>query len=214
MEGVPVACLVWLNRSANTKYVSSLWLCDSEALASPMSEDWCHDTSASNVYIVAWQKIVKPKALELGVIVCTRYCEMEWSGWPGVMCRTCFSPFKPCLKLRARSSISVLWKRIHVKSPYCSWSENWWMHFEKASATSLCFSNNFLDPIFSLSNIRVLSNSSTPGWIMNVTSLNSAIWLACTLQSAQDKVLYGRVARLLLNFSERGLGTRLYFVVI
>ena len=65
-----------------------------------MSEDWCHDTSASNVYIVAWQKIVKPKALELGVIVCTRYCEMEWSGWPGIMCRTCFSPFKPCLKLR------------------------------------------------------------------------------------------------------------------
>ena len=31
----------------------------------------------------------------------------------------------------------------------------------KASAASLCFSNNFLDLILSLSNIRALSNSAT-----------------------------------------------------
>ena len=31
----------------------------------------------------------------------------------------------------------------------------------KASAASLCFSNNFLDPILSLGNIRALSNSAT-----------------------------------------------------
>ena len=51
-----------------------------------MSEDCCHDTSAGNVYIAAWREIVKPKALELGVIVSTItcYCGTEWSDWPGV----------------------------------------------------------------------------------------------------------------------------------
>ena len=34
-----------------------------------MSEDCCHDTPASNVYIAAWQEIVKPKAIEVCVIV-------------------------------------------------------------------------------------------------------------------------------------------------
>ena len=36
-----------------------------EALASPISEDCCHNASASNVYTAAWQEIVKLKALEL-----------------------------------------------------------------------------------------------------------------------------------------------------
>ena len=49
-------------------YVSSSWLCDSEALASPLSEDCCHDTSARNVYIGGWQEIMKLKAIELRVL--------------------------------------------------------------------------------------------------------------------------------------------------
>jgi len=60
-----MACVI--DRLADTNYVSSLWPCGSEALALPMSEDCCHDTSASNIYIAAWQEIVKPKAIELCV---------------------------------------------------------------------------------------------------------------------------------------------------
>jgi len=44
----------------------------------PMSEDWCHNISASNVYIAAWQEIVKLKvslSKQLLAIVGT-----EWSG--------------------------------------------------------------------------------------------------------------------------------------
>ena len=43
-----------------------------------MSEDWCHNISASNVYIAAWQEIVKLKvslSKQLLAIVGT-----EWSG--------------------------------------------------------------------------------------------------------------------------------------
>ena len=60
-----MACVI--DHSADTNYISSLWPCGSEALAFLMNEDCCHDTAASNVYITAWQEIVKPKAIELCV---------------------------------------------------------------------------------------------------------------------------------------------------
>ena len=65
-----------------------------------MSEDCCHDTSASNVYTAAWQEIVKPKALELHVLLSEQLLAIvgtEWSDQPQFMRRTCFSPFKPHL---------------------------------------------------------------------------------------------------------------------
>jgi len=41
-----------------------------EAIASPMSEDCCHDTSVSNIYIAAWQEIVKlAKVIQLCIYV-------------------------------------------------------------------------------------------------------------------------------------------------
>ena len=43
----------WLDRSINTKIMSVL---SGEALASPMSKDCCHATSASNEYTAAWQR--------------------------------------------------------------------------------------------------------------------------------------------------------------
>ena len=43
----------------------------SKALASSTSEDCCHNTSASNVYIAAWQEIVKlAKVTELRGFYC------------------------------------------------------------------------------------------------------------------------------------------------
>ena len=74
-------------------------------IASPMSEDCCHNTSASNVYIAAWQEIVKPaKVTELYVCFIVRtklgYVGTERSDRPGFMHKTCFSPFKPYLQLR------------------------------------------------------------------------------------------------------------------
>ena len=42
-----------------------------EAIALPTSEDCCQDTSVSNVYVAAWQEIVKPaKVIELRMFYC------------------------------------------------------------------------------------------------------------------------------------------------
>ena len=77
-----------------------------KAIASPMSENCCHDTSVSNVYIAAWQEIVKPaKVIELSNVCftvrsITRYVGTERSDRPGFMHKTRFSPFKPYLQLR------------------------------------------------------------------------------------------------------------------
>ena len=71
-----------------------------------MSEDCCHDTSVSNVYIAAWQEIMKPvKVIELSCVcftVCsiTCYVGTEQSDRAGIMRKTRFSPFKPYLQLR------------------------------------------------------------------------------------------------------------------
>ena len=94
-----------------------------KAIASPVSENCCHDTSVSNVYIAAWQEIVKPaKVIELSYVCfavrsITRYVGTEQSDRPGFMHKTRFSPFKPYTcssdKLLA---ISMLWKCIRGKS--------------------------------------------------------------------------------------------------
>ena len=77
-----------------------------KAIASPVSENCCHDTSVSNVYIAAWQDIVKPaKVIELSYVCftvrsITRYVGTERSDRPGFMRKTRFSLFKPYLQLR------------------------------------------------------------------------------------------------------------------
>ena len=78
-----------------------------ETIASPMSEDCCHDTSVSNVYIAAWQEIVKlAKEIELRMFHCpfninySLYRTQQRSDRPGFMRKTCFSPLKPYLQLR------------------------------------------------------------------------------------------------------------------
>ena len=68
-------------RNSNSNSNSRLEVYPPPAIASPMSEDCCHDTSASvsNVYIAAWQEIVKPaKVIELRMFTVrsiTRYVE-------------------------------------------------------------------------------------------------------------------------------------------
>ena len=93
-----------------------------EAIASPMSEDCCHDTSVNNVYIAAWQEIVKPaKVIELRMF----YCPFNYS-----LCRTQGGQIGQglCVKHVSRRSsptcsseklflaISMLWKCIRGKS--------------------------------------------------------------------------------------------------
>ena len=53
-----VCANAWLDRSINTKIMSvpSGRVHGGEALASPMSKDCCHATSASNEYTAAWQR--------------------------------------------------------------------------------------------------------------------------------------------------------------
>ena len=71
------------------------------------------------------------------------------------------------------------------------------------------YSNNFLDPILSLSSLRGLSNGTTPTCAQIRSHSNQrdvaelCTRLARTLQFVQDKALYGCVARPLLHFSER-----------
>ena len=159
-----VAWLVWLNRSANT---SSFWPCGSETLASSISGDCCHDISATNIHIAAWQQIMKPKAIELHVIVRTFTCyskKIERSDQPGFMHKTFFSPFKPYLQLRENLLNNGVKSRLCESLPacYCSWLEEWQMHLSQKSKLPLLPFYNFLDPILSLSNIRALSNSTTP----------------------------------------------------
>ena len=79
------------------------------------------------------------------------------------MCRMCFSPFKPYLQLRETLQQQYLcWGIVNCgqrKISYRSWSEDWHMHpsqKRKLPLASLCFSNNVLDPIRTLSNIRAL----------------------------------------------------------
>ena len=109
-----------------------------EAIASPMSEDCCHDTSVSNVYIAAWQEIVKPaKVIELSYVCftvhsITRYVGTEWSDRPGFMHKTHFSPFKPYLQLRQTLPSKIYAVEMHLwQKCYCSWPENWRIHLSQ-----------------------------------------------------------------------------------
>ena len=83
------SCMAYV-QSTNTSFS---WQFGIE-LASPLSENCCHDTSPSNIYIVAWQEIVKPIELVIFRTI-TGYCRnrMVWSVRFYVW--TCFSPFKP-----------------------------------------------------------------------------------------------------------------------
>ena len=68
-----------------------------------MSENCCHDTSVSNVYIAAWQEIMKPaKVIELSYVCFTVRSIARYVGTDraGIMRKTRFSPFKPYLQLR------------------------------------------------------------------------------------------------------------------
>ena len=75
-------------------------LLDRAGIASSMSEECCHGTSLSNVYIAGQQEIVKLKVLELHVLLSKQLpatAETEWSDWPECKCRMCFSVLKPYL---------------------------------------------------------------------------------------------------------------------
>ena len=129
-----------------------------------MSEDCYHDTSVSNVYTAAWQEIVKLKALELRVLLSEQLLAIvgtERSDRPQLIHRTCFSSF--CSSEKLFSKLSMLWNATVAKFlTVAGRMMNASLPEAKASATSLCFSKNFLDPILSLSNIRALSNSTAP----------------------------------------------------
>ena len=99
-----------------------------EAIASPMSEDCCHDASVSNMYVAAWQEIVKP-AKVLRMFYCLfnySLCRTQQrSDRPGFMRKTCFSPFKPYLQLRGTLLSNIYAVEMHPwQKCYCSWSEN------------------------------------------------------------------------------------------
>ena len=109
-----------------------------KAIASPMSENCCHDTSVSNIYIAAWQEIVKPaKVIELSYVCftvrsITRCVGTERSDRPGFMRKTRFSLFKPYLQLRQTLLSNIYAVEMHPwQKCYCSWSENWWIHLSQ-----------------------------------------------------------------------------------
>ena len=99
--------------------VGSLWPCGSEVLALPTSEECCHNTSASNVYIGNRSWSHEDRAMH----VVRTIIRTEWSDRSVFMRRMCFLPLKPYLQLRGTllNYISMLWKCIHGKSSYCSW---------------------------------------------------------------------------------------------
>ena len=89
-----------------------------------------------------FQEIVKLKALELCLLFSKQLLTIlgtERSDWPEFMCRMYFSPFKPYLHLR-----ETLLNNTNAVEMELTHSEL------KASATSICFNNNFLTPIFLL----------------------------------------------------------------
>ena len=97
-----------------------------------MSEDCCHDTSVSNVYVTAWQEIVKlAKVIELRMFYCPfnyslHVCRTQQrSDQPGFIRKTCFSPFKPYLQLRGTLLSNAYAVEMHPwQKCYYSWSEN------------------------------------------------------------------------------------------
>ena len=72
-----------------------------------INEDCCQDTSASNVHIAALQEIVKPKVIELNVLLYNSCCS-------SYICST----------VKLFLMIFMLQKCIRGKSRYTSWSKN------------------------------------------------------------------------------------------
>ena len=87
-----------------------------------MSENCCHDTSVSNVYIAAWQEIVKPaKVIELSYVCftvrsITRYVGTERSDRPGFMHKHVSRHSSHICSSDKLLAISMLWKCIRGKS--------------------------------------------------------------------------------------------------
>ena len=124
-----VAWLVWLNSSAN---ISSSWSCGSEALALPMSEDCCQNTSASDVCIAAWQEIMKPKAIQLCALLSIQLLTIVGNRMvrsARVHAQNVFLTVQAISV--AQRTISMMWKYIRGKCFYCSWSENWQMYLSQ-----------------------------------------------------------------------------------
>ena len=99
-----------------------------EPIASPMSEDCCHYTSVSNVYVAAWQEIVKPaKVIELRMF----YCSFTGQIGQGLCVKhVSRRSSHTCSSEELFLAISMLWKCIRGKC-YSSWSENWRIHLSQ-----------------------------------------------------------------------------------
>ena len=101
-----------------------------EALASPMNKDCCHDTSASNVYTAAWQEIVKPKALELCVLLSKQLLaivETEQEDRPQFKQRTRFL----AIQAAQRNSSQQYLCCGNITMAYRSWSEDGLMYLSQ-----------------------------------------------------------------------------------
>ena len=85
-----------------------------EPIASPMSEDCCHNTSVSNVYVAAWQEIVKPaKVIELRMF----YCSFTGQIGQGLCVKhVSRRSSHTCSSEELFLAISMLWKCIRGKS--------------------------------------------------------------------------------------------------
>ena len=191
IEGVPVAWLVWLNRSANTKYVSSLTM-------------WQWGTSLTYEWrLLPWyisrQRLhcCLARDREAESIRARCYCQYNYSLlWNGMvwlargMRTTYFSPFKPCLKLRETQYLccenAFVAKVLTVagrKTDECI--------LRKLPLPPFASATTFWTPFFlsATSNLCQMAQHQLEHRLdyvaINVTSLKSAIQLACTLQCCQ-----------------------------
>ena len=148
-----------------------------ETIASPMSEDCCHDTSVSNVYIAAWQEIVK-----LAKVIAVSYvCFIVRS----IQITRCIEHNNGqigqglCVKHVSRrsshtcSSEKLLYSNIYAvemhpwQKCYCSWSENCLIHLSQTRKLPLppfASATTFYIPFFLSATsdmIRALSNGTT-----------------------------------------------------
>ena len=124
---------------------------------------------------VLCDRVVVRHKLRLWVKTAATINQQYTATWEIVKLKACYclknysllqeQPFKPYLQLRGTLLNKIYAVEIQLWQKFLPWLIGRLMNVSlpeaKAYATSLCFSNNFLDPILSLSNIRALSNSTT-----------------------------------------------------
>ena len=176
LKAAQVRCIISLNRNRPSKniHVAKGTCVRAGKISFGYEGRFCYRGTLKLLWFnCCLQEIVKLIALELCMLLCEKYYfrnRMVLSArvylWNVFLTVQLISAAQRNLSQQCCGNYATIAKVLTVAGPKTDTLPD-----SKASTASLCFSNNFLDLILSLSNIRALSNSATT---------HAQIWSCCS----------------------------------